>query len=156
MLLWTPNNDTFYRRQNQRKQNEQRRRGGEQGFRYPFASNIAGDGDSDSDFYDGEKAGKVLKRRAARAQKIQSFSLAAVAGIIVLISILLFLQGFRSSFRRSGTGPLRFKSSNTTNWDNILPKDSIYNLEYTNLKGEKVSLRQYAGQVALVVNTACA
>jgi hypothetical protein len=36
-----------------------------------------------------------------------------------------------------------------------LPENSIYNLEYPNTLGDIISLKRFAGQVTLVVNTAC-
>lgn len=35
-----------------------------------------------------------------------------------------------------------------------LPDDSIYNLEYPDSLGETISLKRFAGQITLVVNTA--
>lgn len=96
-----------------------------------------------------EKAAKLLRQTRARARK----TLVAMSFCCMLLILMLScieLPATKSALLRAakeaelGEDP-RFP----------LPPDSIYRLSVENQQGELVSLRRFAGNVSLVVNTAC-
>ncbi len=106
---------------------------------------------------DGEKGAKLLREKETRNKRlILTFLLSMVAIAVTLTAAsvssvdtfprLRYRQG--AGFHEPGLEARRVEADS-------LPPDSIYNLEVEDNQGHMVSLRQYAGNITLVVNTAC-
>jgi hypothetical protein len=93
---------------------------------------------------DDEKGGKLQKQAHVRVQN--AIICLAVMTVVFLIS-MVHLQ--HSSKESSSTNMLRSMT------EVVLPQNSIYRLSVLDIFDEMVSLKEYAGKVTLVVNTAC-
>lgn len=112
---------------------------------------------------DDEKAAKLQRQARARAQKAINF-----LGLLCVLFFLAITQLDDRAARTPDSG-LRSRTSDAARielLENVerdeflgkkspsLPDDSIYNLEYPDSLGETISLKRFAGQITLVVNTA--
>lgn len=106
---------------------------------------------------DGEKGAKLRRETASRNKKVMFGLLLSLIAILVTITAtsistiddlpkLRYRQN--AGFHEPGLEARRIEADS-------LPPDSIYNLKVEDQHGEMVSLRQYAGNITLVVNTAC-
>jgi len=94
---------------------------------------------------DDEKAVK-LKRKKARRPRM-SVPNVFLSLVVLAVVALVTMAHMRHISKSSGGASLSSQSR--------LPSNSIYRLAVPNIVGEMTSLHQYAGQVTLVVNTAC-
>ena len=96
-----------------------------------------------------EKAAKLKREKAARTRKIllgmALFSVAVTVGVTHI----------STKQQRKRNIKIRQQMKEVIPDVKVLPDDSIYNLQVENQQGEMVSLSQYAGNVSVVVNTAC-
>jgi hypothetical protein len=99
-------------------------------------------GRSDPD--DDEKGGKLQMQANVRVQN--SIICLAVMTVVFLISMVHLQHNSKAS---GSTNMLRSMT------EVVLPPNSIYRLSVKDVFDEMVSLKQYAGKVTLVVNTAC-
>lgn len=106
---------------------------------------------------DGEKGAKLRRETAMRNKKVILSVLLSLIAIVVTLNTTTFvdnktIQQLRyrqgAGFHEPGLEARRIEADS-------LPPNSIYNLEVENQQGKLVSLRQYAGNITLVVNTAC-
>lgn len=106
---------------------------------------------------DGEKGAKLRRESASRNKKVIMSLLLSVIAIIVTItatsistvdSIPKLRYRPNAGFHEPGLEARRIEPDS-------LPPNSIYRLEVEDQHGKLVSLRQYAGNITLVVNTAC-
>jgi glutathione peroxidase len=98
-------------------------------------------GPSDPD--DDEKGGKLQKQANIRVQN--SIICLAVMTVVFLVSMVHLQHSSKVP------GSANFLRSMTA----VLPPNSIYRLSVKDVFDEMVSLKEYAGKVTLVVNTAC-
>lgn len=107
---------------------------------------------------DGEKGAKLRRETATRNKKVILSLLLSMLAIGVTITATTMLSSVDNipklryrqgdGFHEPGLEARRIEAD-------LLPPDSIYNLEVEDQHGKLVSLRQYAGNITLVVNTAC-
>ena len=97
-----------------------------------------------------EKHAKLQRESRSRTQR-------ALLGLTVLALCFIVVLSFLENTREVPSNRLRMSDRETVDSQRMyhLPADSIYRLSVENQQGELVSLRQYAGNVTLVVNTAC-
>jgi hypothetical protein len=100
-------------------------------------------GPSDPD--DDEKGGKLQKQANVRVQN--SIICLAVMTVVFLVSMVHLQHSSRETHNDSATVVRSMKA--------VLPPNSIYRLSVMNVFDEMVSLKEFAGKVTLVVNTAC-
>jgi glutathione peroxidase len=100
-------------------------------------------GRSDPD--DDEKGGKLQKQANVRVQN--SIICLAVMTVVFLISMVHLQHSSRDP------GPANMVRSMTAT--PVLPPNSIYRISVMDVYDEMVSLKEFAGKVTLVVNTAC-
>jgi glutathione peroxidase len=89
---------------------------------------------------DDEKGGKVEKQAKMRVQN--AFIFLTVLTVVFLISMVQLSKD-------DGTDPV------VRSMQAVLPPNSIYRLSVKDVMDEMVSLKEFAGKVTLVVNTAC-
>ena len=104
---------------------------------------------------DGEKGAKLQRETASRNKKVVFSLLLSAIAILITITASSTIDDLpklryrqNAGFHEPGLEARRIEADS-------LPPDSIYNLEIEDQQGKLVSLRQYAGNITLVVNTAC-
>jgi glutathione peroxidase len=110
-------------------------------------------------FDEDEKGAKLHREKRARARKILlGMALMSIAFIVAIATLTYDQNGVNSRRSRPKIRVAREKMGDLEIRPRLappLPEDSIYRLSVENQFGDMVSLRQYAGNVTLVVNTAC-
>ena len=118
------------------------------------AAGQSGPSNSPSRNYDDDKKGDKVHRQSKERAKSTILFLLLIA---VICSVALYLFKDSTDFDPFGPGGLRARALKKTLFyrnPSLLPPDSIYQLSVEDCDGEKVSLEQFSGSVALVVNVA--